>query len=124
MAGQRIRNETSETQVPATLDSARPKPLRKRPSRPGQIIQRGKNYLVRIHLGRDESGKRKYSNKTIKTGRKNAEKYLTKALRDKDLGIFVEPSVETVSTFITRWLKTTAKSRVSERTLDGYESIL
>lgn len=100
------------------------KPARKPASRSGQIIPRGKHFLVRIYLGRDANGKRRYSNKTIKTGRKNAEKYLTKALRDKDLGIFVEPGKETVSEFLARWLKTTAKSRVSERTLDGYEAIL
>jgi integrase len=100
------------------------KQARKPASRSGQIIPRGKNFLVRIYLGRDGQGKRQYSNKTIKTGRKNAEKYLTKALRDKDLGVFVEPGKETVSEFLERWLKTTAKARVSERTLDGYEAIL
>jgi integrase len=100
------------------------KTARKAASRSGQIIPRGKNFLVRIYLGRDANGKRRYSNKNIKTGRKNAEKYLTKALRDRDLGVFVEPGKETVSEFIERWLKTTAKSRVSERTLDGYASIL
>ena len=93
-------------------------------TRAGQIIPRGKHFLVRIYLGRGANGVRNYSNKTIKTGRKNAEKYLTKALRDKDLGVFVEPGKETVSEFLARWLTTTAKSRVSERTLDGYESIL
>jgi len=124
MAEKKIRNETSESQIVTIQVSAQPKPKRTPPARAGQIIQRGKTHLVRLYSGRDENGKRKYTNKTIKTGRKNAEKYLTKALRDKDLGIFVEPSTETVSTFLTRWLKTTAKSRVSERTLDGYESIL
>jgi integrase len=109
----------------ATAPKAKPeKSERKTASRSGQIIPRGKSFVVRIYLGRDANGKRKYSNKNIKTGRKNAEKYLTKALRDKDLGVFVEPGKETVSEFLARWLKTTAKSRVSERTLDGYESIL
>lgn len=112
---------TTDTQ---SSESGQPKATRKPASRSGQIIPRGKNFLVRIYLGRDANGKRRYSNKNIKTGKKNAEKYLTKALRDKDLGVFVEPGKETVSEFIERWLKTTAKSRVSERTLDGYEAIL
>lgn len=111
---------TTDIETPAS----QPKTVRKAASRSGQIIPRGKNFLVRIYLGRGANGKRKYSNKNIKTGRKNAEKYLTKALRDKDLGVFVEPGKETVSEFLERWLKTTAKSRVSERTLDGYEAIL
>jgi integrase len=115
-------SDTALLKVPAeTQSDGKAKSTRKPASRSGQIIPRGKNYLVRIYLGRDENGKRKYSNKSIKTGRKNAEKYLTKALRDKDLGIFVEPTAETVSQFLTKWLATIAKPRVSQRTFEGYE---
>ena len=40
----------------------------------GQIIKRGdKIWLVRIFLGRDENGKRRYTNKTIHGTKKNAE---------------------------------------------------
>lgn len=88
----------------------------------GQIVKRGeKTWIVRIFQGRDENGKRRYINKTIHGTKKDAEKWLNKALRDKDLGIYVEPTAETVSQFLSRWLETIAKTRVSERTFRGYE---
>lgn len=38
----------------------------------GQIIPRGKDtWLVRVFIGRDENGKRKYHNKTIHGGKKS-----------------------------------------------------
>ena len=86
----------------------------------GQIIERGKNkYLVRIYLG-IESGKRKYHNKTIHGNKKDAEKYLTKALRERDLGTFVEPSKETVAEYMDKWLETVVKARVREKTHRDY----
>jgi S-formylglutathione hydrolase len=58
----------------------------------GQIVKRGeKVWIVRIFQGRDENGKRRYINKTIHGTKKSAEKYLTAKLRDKDLGINIEP---------------------------------
>jgi hypothetical protein len=53
----------------------------------GQIIKRGeKKYVVRVYVGRDENGKRRYLNKTINGTKKTAEKWLNGALRDKDIG--------------------------------------
>ncbi len=66
----------------------------------GQTIKRGDTWLVRIFLGRDASGKRTYHNKTIRGTKKDAQKYLNAALREKDLGIFVEPSALTVNEYL------------------------
>ena len=58
----------------------------------GQIIKKGDNrWLVRIFQGRDTQGKRRYVSKQINGTKKDAQKYLTAALREKDLGVFVEP---------------------------------
>jgi integrase len=52
----------------------------------GQIISRGRNtWLVRVYLGSGMSGKRAYENKTIHGNKKDAEAYLTEALRRRDL---------------------------------------
>ena len=61
---------------------------------PGQIIKRGdRKWLARIYLGTDpQTGKRQYFGKTIHGGKKDAERYLAAALRDRDLGTFAEPS--------------------------------
>jgi len=90
----------------------------------GQIIKRGDTWLVRIFLGRDASGKRSHHNKTICGTKKDAQKYLNAALREKDLGIFVEPSALTVNEYLDRWLESAARPRVAQRTADGYAALL
>jgi len=92
----------------------------------GQIIQRGeRTWLVRVFLGRDsKTGKRKYANKTIHGNRKDAQRYLNGALREIDLGTFVEPSAMSLSEYVDKWLESAARPRVSQRTADGYEALL
>lgn len=91
----------------------------------GQIIKRGdKIWLVRVFMGRDEKGKRRYFNRTIHGVKKDAEKYLNSAVRDKDLGVFVEPAVMSLNEYLERWLKTAAQPRVRERTYADYSELL
>src|ERR1051325_9424910 len=91
----------------------------------GQIIKRGeKTWIVRIFQGRDENGKRHYLNKTIHGTKKNAEKYLTAKLRDKDLGINIEPASESLAKYLDKWLETSVKPRVRSRTYDDYVSLM
>lgn len=91
----------------------------------GQIIKRGdKRWLVRIFQGRDENGKRRYVNKTIRGTKKNAETYLTAKLRDKDLGINIEPAAESLNKYLDKWLDTAAKPRLRTRSFDDYTSLL
>jgi integrase len=91
----------------------------------GQIIRRGdKKWLVRIFQGRDDNGKRRYLNKTIQGTKKNAETYLTAKLRDKDLGINIEPAGESLNKYLDKWLDTAAKPRLRTRTFHDYTSLL
>ena len=91
----------------------------------GQIIKRGeKTWYVRIFLGRDANGKRKYFNKTIHGTKKDAQKFLTAKTREKDLGIFVEPASMPLNDFLDRWLEEIAKNKLRARTFDNYESLL
>jgi integrase len=91
----------------------------------GQIIKRNdKTWVVRIFQGRDENGKRRYVNKTIHGTKKNAEKYLTAKLRDKDLGINIEPASESLDKYLDKWLGTSVKPRVRPRTYDDYVALL
>ena len=69
----------------------------------GQIIKRSENtWVIRIYLGRDERGKRKYRNKTFHGTKKDAQKYLTAKLREKDLCILIEPTFLTLNEFLDR----------------------
>lgn len=95
---------------------------RKQKRRDGSIIE--DTWLVRIFLGRESDGKRKYFSKTIHGKKKDADKYLTAKLREKDLGVFVEPAAMPVKEYLTRWLEEVAKPRLKENTFDGYKWIV
>src|SRR5680860_441472 len=91
----------------------------------GQLVSRGKRtWLVRVFLGRDSEGKRRYHNKTIHGTKKEAQRYLNAVLRDVDAGVFMEPSRETLDSYLDRWLETAVKPRVRERTHDDYAKAL
>ena len=87
----------------------------------GQLIKRNENtWLVRIFLGRDADGKRKYFNKTIHGTKKDAQKFLTAKTREKDLGIFIEPGAMSLNECLDKWLEEIAKPRLRESTHNQY----
>lgn len=87
----------------------------------GQIIKRGeKTWLVRVFMGRDATGKRRYTNKTIKGNKKDAETYLNSTLNKISTGNYVEPVKLTVNEYLDQWLATAAKVRLRERTHADY----
>jgi integrase len=91
----------------------------------GQIIARGENtWLVRIYVGRDETGTRKYLNKTIHGTKKDAQRWLTATLRDQDMGLSVQPRQGTLNDYLDRWLESCAKSKVRTKTFAGYQEVL
>lgn len=88
----------------------------------GQINKRSENtWLVRIFLGRDANGKRRYFNKTIHGTKKDAQKYLTAKMREKDLGVFIEPASMSLNEYLDKWLAESAKPRLREATFDSYQ---
>ena len=99
---------------------------RKAASGPGQIVRRGKkSWLCRVFTGRDAAGRKSYLNKTIKTSRKDAEKWVRDQLRKQDLGIKLTTQTKiTLSDHLNSWLETIAKPRVSHTTFAGYEQQL
>ncbi|MDQ3087463.1 MAG: site-specific integrase, partial [Acidobacteriota bacterium] len=70
--------------------------------------------------GRDVDGKRKYFNKTIHGTKKDAQKFLTAKTREKDLGIFVEPTSISLNEYLDKWLLESAKPRLREATFENY----
>jgi integrase len=91
----------------------------------GQITKRGENtWYVRIYLGKDANGKRKHFNKTIHGTKKDAQKFLTAKLREKDLGIFIEPASMFLNEYLDKWLNEIAKQRVRESTFIQYSNFV
>lgn len=98
---------------------------RRRTNTAGQIIPRGEDtWLVRVFMGRDGKGKRRYLNKTVKGKKKDAQDYLSKTLAAISTGTFVEPSPLTIDEYLDKWLEAAARPRVSRRTADGYAGLL
>ena len=95
-------------------------------SRAGQIIPRGpRTWLVRVFLGRDpETGRRKYLNHTVHGTKKDAQAHLNTKLRERDLGIFIEPDKSSLNSYLDTWLETAAKPKLRGPTHDDYCAVL
>jgi integrase len=94
--------------------------------RVGQIVSRGRQrWLVRVFLGRDrDTRRRRYHNRTIRGTARRAQGYLTKMLRERDLGRGLEGSEITLNEFLDRWLETAAKPKLRQKSYRSYESLM
>ena len=96
------------------------------PRVPGQVIARGRHrWLVRVFLGRDhQTRKRRYHNLTIHGPARRAQEYLTKMLREGDMGRGLEGSEITLDSYLTRWLDTAAKPKLRDKSYRSYDGLL
>ena len=92
----------------------------------GQIIARGDGrWLIRVYLGRDhETNKRNYHNRTIHGPMREAQAYLTRKLRERDLGRDLEGAKITLNEYLYRWLETAVRPRVRAKTFQDYQGML
>ncbi len=92
----------------------------------GQIVGRGRHrWLVRVFLGRDrETRCRRYLSRTVHGPVRQAQSYLNKVLRERDLGRQVEGAKVTLDEFLDRWLATAAKPKLRDKSYQSYESLL
>ncbi len=86
----------------------------------GQLIQRGSSWRVRVFAGRDASGKRRYVSRTVRGSRREAQKELTRMLRDRDTHQLAAPARLTVESFLNAWLDTSVRPRLRGRTARDY----
>ena len=86
----------------------------------GYITKRASGYRVEIHLGYAPDGKRLRHRKTLST-KKAAEKYLRTKLEELETeGSLRTRTLETLETFMQRWLEVCARPRVRQRTFEDY----
>jgi integrase len=91
----------------------------------GQLIQRGeRTFLLRVFRGRDASGKRMFVNKTIHGTRRDADRELRKLLSLKDTGELLDPTNESLATYLRRWLESAVKAQLRKRTWLDYEALI
>ena len=84
-----------------------------------------RRWLIRVYLGRDrETKKRNYKNRTIHGSMREAQAYLTRKLRERDLGRDLEGAKITLNDYLDRWLEAAVKPRVREKTCQDYDGML
>jgi integrase len=92
----------------------------------GQLIARGpRTWLVRVSLGRDqETGTRKYHNKTVRGSFREAQAYLNTKLQELDRGNLSRAAAIRLDNYLDQWLATAAKPRLRPKSYTDYESLL
>jgi len=92
--------------------------------RRGSIRKRGENsWHISLFLGLEANGKRKLHQRTLRGTKKEAEQYLNRIIRERDLGTFVDTPAMTLNEYFDKWLESVSRIRTSERTSYGHESI-
>jgi len=92
----------------------------------GQLISRGpRTWLVRVSLGREaETGTRKFHNRTIRGSFREAQKYLTTKLQERDIGRQPCAAAISLNQHLDQWLVTAAKPRLRPKSYGDYEALL
>jgi integrase len=92
----------------------------------GQVVQKSDNkdkWLIRIYLGKDDGGKRKFHSEAFSGTKSEAERKLRVKLVEIESGNHVNESSETLNEFLDRWLLL-RKPAISIRTYDDYSEML
>jgi integrase len=81
-------------------------------------------WLVRVYLGRDEKGRTRHFNKTIRGNKKAAQKFLNQKITEQDTGTLLKPTTETLNQHLDEWLEVIVKASVRPRTAENYDSLI
>src|SRR3954468_2909800 len=86
---------------------------------------RPRRWLVRVFLGRDrKTRRRRYLSRTVHGPVRQAQSYLNKVLRERDLGRGLEGVTVTLGEFLDGWLETAAKLKPRDKSYENYKSLL
>jgi len=90
----------------------------------GHIRQRGKNsWAVIVRIPNPITGKSKPKWHTVRGSYKDAEKELTRILREIDTNTYIEPQKTTLADYLRKWLKRQERN-LAPNTLRGYRTNL
>ena len=90
----------------------------------GSIRARGNSWQITIDTGIGADGKRKRHIETIRGRKGDAQKRLNELLVNIEKGIYTPPGRLTLAEHLHNWLEGYCKTNCSQRTLDGYTSII
>jgi integrase len=78
-----------------------------------------KKYRIRVYLGKDSAGRRRYHNETVHGSAEDANERIREVLRRHKSGEAIKPSADTFSAFLDEWLASKRLS-VAESSLESY----
>jgi integrase len=91
----------------------------------GSIRQKGKNsWQLQVYTGIGPDGKPRRHFETVRGRKGDAQKRLNELLVSLEKGIYTPPGRLTVAEHLKNWLEGYVKTNCSQRTLDGYLSII
>jgi len=91
----------------------------------GSIRSKGKNsWQLQIYTGTGPDGKPRRHFETVRGRKGDAQRRLTELLSSLDKGVYIPPGRLTVAEHLNQWLAGYVKTNCSQRTLDGYQSII
>jgi integrase len=91
----------------------------------GSIRQKGKNsWQLQVYTGTGPDGKPRRYFETVRGRKGDAQRRLTELLASLDKGVYTPPGKLTVAEHLKNWLDGYVKTNCSQRTLDGYQSII
>ncbi len=91
----------------------------------GSIREKSKgSWQIQIYTGTDLDGKPRRHFETVRGKKGDAQRRLTELLSSLDKGVYTPPGRLTVAEHLRNWLEGYVKTNCSQRTLDGYQSII
>jgi len=91
----------------------------------GSIRQKGKqSWQIQVYTGVGPDGKPRRHFENVRGRKGDAQRRLTELLASLDKGVYTPPGRLTVAQHLNQWLSGYVKSNCSQRTLDGYQSII
>lgn len=91
----------------------------------GSIRQKGKrSWQIQVYTGTGPDGKYRRQFETVQGRKSDAQKRLNELLVNLEKGIYTPPGRLTVAEHLRTWLEGYVKTNCSQRTLDGYQSIV
>ena len=91
----------------------------------GSIREKSKgSWQIQIYIGTGPDGKPRRHFETVRGRKGDAQRRLTELLSSLDKGVYTPPGRLTVAEHLHQWLEGYVKTNCSQRTLDGYQSII
>jgi integrase len=90
----------------------------------GHIRKKGESWQIQVYAGSGPDGKYRRHFETVHGLKSTAQKRLNELLVSLEKGIYTPPGRLTVAEHLRSWLTGYVKTNCSQRTLDGYQSIV